>query len=191
MTEIFTVTQELIDNARMCEYIGNGLNAVIDDKRIRLCDLPYNDHGQTPREVHSFTWALAHLLSTSGGPFITSLTLEAAGYIDGPNMHAYLGAIEEACKRAGVEFPTDLPEHVTRLNEHDFLPERDMKQWVLRLDAPLPRVREEVLGPYSGDQAYVMQGKVHEAYPEARTTVQTMTRALIVGDVDEGTFIVV
>lgn len=102
------VNQHLIANAKRVQA-ANELSYNPDGKKwITLGNLPYNDAGQTPNEVCSFTYALAHMLSTSGGPFITALTEEAASYIDDWAVDDYFKRVREACARANVEFPAHL-----------------------------------------------------------------------------------
>lgn len=80
-------------------------------KHTPLDCLPFNAAGQTTRGVCSFTFALAHLLTTSGGPFVRSMTEEAAWYIGDHVVSEYEDHVRRACQLAGVEYPE--PEQVT------------------------------------------------------------------------------
>lgn len=80
-----------------------------DGRFISIDELPYNDAGQTPREVYSFTFALGHLISTSGGSFITAATDEALWYISDACVRDYEDRVRQACERANVRFPEAAP----------------------------------------------------------------------------------
>ena len=100
------VTPHLIENARRVQRL-NDTGVTLDGRFTVLGDLPYNDHGQTPNAVCSFTFALGHLLSTSGGPFITGLTEEAASYVETWAIEDYEKRVRLACERANVDYPKE------------------------------------------------------------------------------------
>ena len=99
----------MIERAQMLDKL-NGMSVRLDERHVRLGDLPYNAHGQTTNEVCSFTYALSHLLSTSGGTFVTALTEEAAYYIGEHAAREYVEHVRLACERARVEITGDLAE---------------------------------------------------------------------------------
>lgn len=86
----------MIERAKLLDKL-NGWSVLIEKRHTRLGDLPFNVHGQTTNEACSFTYALAHLLSTSGQPFITALSEEASWYIGEQCAREYVEHVRLAC----------------------------------------------------------------------------------------------
>lgn len=73
----------------------------------QLGDFAYNDAGQTPRQLCSFTASLAHLLSINPS-FITGLSEEAAWYISAELAADYERYLRLAAEHNNLQLPEGL-----------------------------------------------------------------------------------
>ena len=72
-----------------------------------LADFPYNQYGQTPRRLCSFTASLAHLISVDPS-LITSISEEAGWYITEASCNEYLGYLKLAAEHNNLQPPEGL-----------------------------------------------------------------------------------